>query len=66
MDKNCIMNDKKIEVSQSSRLHRLIAGMPEAAREYGLWIINGSIGWRSGVQTDLAKDADRCFEFYSR
>ena len=65
MDKNCIMNDKKIEISQSSRLHRLIAGMPEAAREYGLWIINGSIGWRSGVQTDLAKDADRCFEFYS-
>ncbi len=65
MDKNCIMNDKKIEVSQSSRLHRLIASMPESARDYGFWIINGSIEWSSKVQVSLEKDADRRFEFYS-
>ncbi len=65
MDKNCIMDDKKIEVSQTFHLHRLIAHMPEAAREYGLWIINGSMQWCSSQQIDLESDEDRCFEFYS-
>lgn len=65
MDKYYIMDDKKIEVNQSLQLHRLIAGMPEAAREYGLWIINGSIGLSCRTQVDIKKDHDRRFEFYS-
>ena len=64
MDKNCIMNDKIIEISQTSRLHRLIARMPEDAREYGLWIINSSIGSVSPpVPVETAHE--RSFEFYS-
>ena len=65
MDKNCIMDDKKIEFSQTFHLHRLIARMPEAAREYGLWIINGSTQWCSVQQVDPERDEERCFEFYS-
>lgn len=65
MDKNCIMDDKKIEINQTSRLHRLIAGMPEAAREYGLWIINGSIEVISRRKINVDSDAERRFEFYS-
>jgi hypothetical protein len=55
MDKYYIMDDKKIEVSQSSRIHRLIACMPETAREYGLWIINGAIGWNCRTQVDIKR-----------
>lgn len=59
------MNDKKIEVSQNYRLHRLIASMPEPAREYGLWIINGSVNWETHGSGKLEKAEDRRFEFYS-
>lgn len=64
MDKSCIMDDKKVKITSTPRLHRLIARMPEAAREYGLWIINGSIGAASGPIT-MEKMEDRRFEFYS-
>ncbi|MBE6378582.1 MAG: helix-turn-helix transcriptional regulator [Lentisphaerae bacterium] len=64
MDKNCIMDDKLIEISQTSRLHRLIAGMPDDAREYGLWLINGTAGSKSPAVPE-AKALERRFEFYS-
>ena len=65
MDKSCTMDDNKIEVSQNYRLHRLIASLPESAREYGLWIINGSINWETRGVGTLEKGEDRRFEFYS-
>lgn len=58
------MNDKKIEISQTTHLHRLIANIPDEAREYGLWLINGSIGHRTSVISSFKKP-DRRFEFYS-
>lgn len=64
MEKNCIMDDKKIEVSKNSRLHRLIARMPEAAREYGMWIINGSEECVS-EPVNVENAGERRFEFYS-
>ena len=64
MDKNCIMDDKLIEISQTSRLHRLIANMPDDAREYGLWFINGSIGMESKAVAE-ENALERRFEFYS-
>lgn len=65
MDKNCTMDDKKIEINQKFRLHRLIGSMPPAAREYGMWIINGSVDWKAENPVDLEKDVDRRFEFFS-
>ncbi len=64
MDKNCIMNDKIIEISSTSRLHRLISGMPDDAREYGWWFINGTIGSISGPVAE-ENGEERRFEFYS-
>lgn len=64
MEKSCIMDDKKIEISQVSHIHRLIARMPEAAREYGLWVINGSIG-DVNRRSSFDCSPDRQFEFYS-
>jgi hypothetical protein len=64
MDKNCIMDDKLIEISQTSRLHRLTANMPDDAREYGLWFINGTIGSVSDAVSE-ENAHERRFEFYS-
>jgi AraC-like DNA-binding protein len=64
MEKNCIMNDKMIEVSKNSRFHRLIARMPESAADYGMWIINGSEECVSHP-VDVEKADERRFEFYS-
>lgn len=64
MDKSCVMNSKKIEISQKTRIHRLLFTMPEREREYGLSIINGSINCISRCQ-EWKGDVDRQFEFYS-
>ena len=64
MDKSCVMNSKKIEISQKTRIHRLLFTMPEREREYGLSIINGSINCISR-RCNWDEESDRRFEFYS-
>lgn len=61
-----MLDDKKIEIANAGTIHRLIARMPEFQREYGLWIINGSISCHSQADSFEHRPAEeRRFEFYS-
>ncbi len=57
-------DDKKIEMSADVNFHRLITDMPSLPREYGLWVIDGTIGFVEKIN-DVNSRPDRRFEFYS-
>ena len=61
MDKNGMINDKKMKV----QVHPLPAtGMREIHRQYGLWIIRGGVGGKT-CPDSFESCLERYFQFYS-
>lgn len=54
---------ENIEISRSLHYHRLIAEIPEKAREFGFWVISGRINWPS--QAKISRVGERRYEFFS-
>ena len=55
---------KTVEINEARGFHRLVARMPEFQREYGLWVIRGTVENCSPVDS-FEKRNLRVFDFYS-